>query len=186
MASPANLIAIGDSITAGFNNLDAYTNLMPLTSYHFSISNMGIFGETMATMLADFSTQVTPNLKAGQPNVIVVWGGTNDIAAGATASSVYANIVSYCANVHSAGALCIVPTMLSRNGFDTQKNSLNALILANTAGADGIANFTGTPLGIDGGYTNTTWFQADGIHPTQAAITTYEAPVITSTVNGVI
>jgi lysophospholipase L1-like esterase len=154
-------------------------------SLPFAIQNIAVTGQTMVVMLANAPIHVDPLYSAGgSKNVVVIWGGTNDIAInGATPASVYANMTSYVAARHARGWKVIVPTMLSRNGFDTQKNSYNALILANSAGADGIANFTGTPLGCDGCYSNTTWFQSDGIHPTQAGVTTYEAPVISTAVN---
>jgi len=156
--------------------------LLTLPAGHapWTVFNYGVNGESLATMLANAPTVVDPRFTSAHPSVDTVWGGTNDIASGATVAATYANMVSYVAARHAVGWKVIVPTMLSRVGLDVQKNAYNALILANTAGADAIADFTGTPLGCDGCYTNSTWFQADGIHPTQAGITTYEAPIIST------
>lgn len=145
--------------------------------------NLGVSGETLATMLANAPTAVDPLYTHGVKDLVVIWGGTNDLDDGSTVASVYANLTSYVAARHAVGWKVIVPTMLSRIGLDTQKNAFNALILANSAGADGIADFTGTPLGCDGCYANTTWFQSDGVHPTALGVTTYESPVISKATN---
>jgi hypothetical protein len=55
--------------------------------------------------------------------------------------------------------------------MDAAKDAYNGLILtsAKAAGADGIIDFAANPLlGADGANANTTYFQADGTHPTQA------------------
>lgn len=152
---------------------------------------MGIGGETLATMLTAFPGNIRAQFQAGIPNYVGVWGGTNDFQQnGATVASVYANLTSYVTAVHNAGGKVIVGTMLSRTGtnpvggetLDTDKNGINALILANTAGADGVADFTTTPIGQDGAYADTSLF-TDGVHPTQFAITTYEGPVWSGAIN---
>lgn len=148
---------------------------------------MGIGGQALSTMLAQFNAQILPQLQPGIPNYVICLGcGTNDIANnGQTAAQVYSSLTSYVAAVHGAGAKFIASTIIDRNqgGFAAVKNSYNTLLLANTAGADAIVDFTGTPLGCDGCSTNATWFQADGVHPTQLAITTYEAPLASTAIS---
>lgn len=186
-----NFVAVGDSITIGFNGKTPYTSLLTLNKSPFNVVNQGLGGETLATMLSEFSTKTVYQFIGGIPNYVGLWAGTNDFAnSGATVAGVYANLTSYVTAVHNAGGKVIVATMLSRTGtnpvggetLDTDKNNYNALILANTAGADGIVDFTGTPLGCDGCYANTTWF-TDGVHPTQLGITTYEGPIWSTAIN---
>lgn len=147
---------------------------------------MGIGGQTLATMLANFNAQILPQLQPGIPNYIICLAcGTNDIANnGQTGAQVYTSLTSYASAVHGVGAKFIASTILDRNqsGFAAQKNAYNALLLANTAGADAIVDFTGTLLGCDGCSTDTTWF-TDGVHPTQLGITTYEAPLASTAIN---
>lgn len=142
-------------------------------------------------MLTEFPTKTRAQFQAGIPNDVELWAGTNDFEqVGATVAAVYANITSYVSAVHAAGGKVIVGTMLSRTGsnpvggetLDADKNALNALILANSAGADGEADFTGTLLGCDGCFANTTWF-TDGVHPTALGITTYEGPIWSAAIN---
>lgn len=95
----------------------------------------------------------------------------------------YANLTAYIAAAHATGFKVITATMASRSCCDVQKDVLNPLILANTGGtfgaagvADYIVDFTGTPLGCDGCYANTTYFTGDQIHPTMFSRQTIEAP----------
>lgn len=132
----------------------------------------------MAGMLARLMGSLNPFFVAGATNVVTVWGGTNDIHGGSTPASVYANLKSYCSEVRSNGWKVIVATMLSRNGDDVNKNTYNNLILGDPTVYDAVADFTGTPLGIDGGYANTLYFQSDGVHPTEYSVMNIEALVI--------
>jgi hypothetical protein len=78
----------------------------------------------------------------------------------------------------TAGCRVFVGTMLSRTGndiagntYDSDKNTYDALILttAKSMGADAVIDFAANPLlGADGATGNTTYFQGDAIHPTQA------------------
>lgn len=135
-------------------------------------------------MLANAPTNIDPLYNSSSPkNIVVIWGGTNDIANSQQPADVYANLVSYVAARHAVGWKVLVATMLSRIGWDSKKDQYNALILANTAGADGIINFTGTSLGCDGCFSSATWFNPDGIHPTTIGVTSIESPIISSGIN---
>lgn len=179
-----NLVADGDSITFGQGATNPYTALMGLSGNSWTITNKGIPGELLSTMLTNAPTAIDPLFTSKfSKNVVVIWGGTNDIANSQQPVDVYANLTSYIAARHAVGWKVIAVTMLSRVGWDAKKDQYNALILANTAKADGIADFSGTPLGVDNGYLNATWFQADEIHPTTLGVVTYEAPIISTAVN---
>lgn len=182
--TPSAFVADGNSITAGQGVATPYTGLMALNLL-WNISNLGVPGETLTTMIANAPANVYPKLISKQKNIVVLEGGENDLVGGQTPTQVYNSMVTYCTNLKAAvtGAKCLVWTVLSRVGLDTQKNSVNALILADTTHFDGVVNFTGTPLGVDGGYANTTYFQSDQIHPTQFAVTTIEAPSVSAVVN---
>jgi len=182
------VVADGDSITFGQGATTPYTGLLSLNGGPWSIINDGISGELLATMVANAPTKIDP-LYANREgaNIVVIWGGTNDFDQSATAADVYYDYVTYCLARHAAGWKVIVATKLSAQGQEADKDALNPLILANSSGCfDAIADFTGTPLGVDGGYANTTWFQSDGVHPTQAGITTYEAPIISAAINSLV
>jgi lysophospholipase L1-like esterase len=77
--------------------------------------------------------------------------------------------------------------MISRRGYDTQKNQLNALISAGwTSFAGGYCNLAGVPqIGADGAYANTTYFNADGVNLTDAGYVLV-AQAVQPVVNGMI
>lgn len=145
---------------------------------------MAIGGQTLASMVANASTVVDPLYNGSlAANITVIWGGTNDISGpGTSPTDIYNMLVSYCAARRAVGWKCITATMLSRQFFETQKNVLNALILADTTSFDGVVDFTGTVLGCDGCSLNTTYF-LDGIHPTQFSIDTIEVPMYDTAIN---
>jgi phospholipase/lecithinase/hemolysin len=109
-----------------------------------------------------------------------LFGGDNDysIFSSATPQSVFNDIAATVQTMKQAGCRVFVGTVISRTGngasggsFDSFKNSLNALILANAKalGADGIIDFAANPLlGADGANTSATYFQGDHTHPTAA------------------
>jgi lysophospholipase L1-like esterase len=184
--SGANLVADGDSLTAGAGGETPYTDFLPIYLRRsvpgWTITNLGIGGQTMTSMVANAAANVDPLFVAGEPNVVIVWGGSNDIAGGATATTVYNQYVTYCTARRAKGFKCIVATMIDRPSFATQKNALNALLLGDATHFDGVVNYTGTPLGCDGCSTNTTYF-LDTIHPTQFSIATIEGPTAAAQTN---
>jgi lysophospholipase L1-like esterase len=110
-------------------------------------------------------------------NVMVIWGGTNDLGAGDTPQQAYAQLVQFCQQGQAAGWKVIVVTMIDRSGidgagetFDAAHDAYNNLIRANwTSFANGIADVAANPiLGADGASTNPTYFLGDGIHLTDA------------------
>jgi hypothetical protein len=101
------------------------------------------------------------------PSKCVIWLGTNDMTSGYTAQSTWANLVAIGQQCHQDGAQSVIMTMISRNGFDPQKNALNTVIRQNwkSSGAfDMLADVAEVPLlGADGAYANTTYFTG-GVH----------------------
>lgn len=173
-------------MTVGFGAAQPYTKLMGLNTT-WAITNMGVNGQLLhgaLGMIGTAPTRIDPLFNPIAPkNVVILWGGTNDIFLGAAPSQVYADMQTYCADRHAVGWKCIATTMISRVTVDAQKNVLNALILADHSWADGLVDFTGTNLGCDGCYSNLTYFQADQTHPTQFGITTIEAPAFSTVLN---
>jgi lysophospholipase L1-like esterase len=178
---PDVLVADGDSITVGAGTPTPYSKQLTLT-HSYLIFNTAVTGETLTTMYANAPTVVDP-LFGTRRSVVVIWGGTNDLGDGTTAAVVYSTMQNYCAARQAKGWRCVIATMLSRVSLDARKNDLNNLIEANHSWADGLADFTGTALGCDGCYANSTYFQADGIHPVESAISSIEAPTISAAVN---
>jgi lysophospholipase L1-like esterase len=171
---------IGDSITYGLGVSTPYCSLLSLTNQPaYTITNWGISGITLMAINGSEANRVAPRCQgtAGPANALV-FAGTNDFGniVGATAASVFSNLVSEITTLKTAGCRVFVGTMISRTGstgaatFDSLKDSYDALILeqAKVADADGIVDFAANPLlGADGAYSNATYFQADETHPTE-------------------
>ena len=150
----------------------------------WAITNKGVSGETMATMLANYPTNIAPLFQpSATKNVLALEACTNDLDAARTPAQCYADMTSYVTLAHATGWKVVIWTMLSNGNIETQRQALNTLIIANTAGADGIINYNSTALGQVNGYTNPTWFQADHVHPTFNGVSSIEAPVAATVIN---
>jgi len=194
MALNRVLVTDGDSITAGGlldgTTITPWPSLVTLNG-SWTIHNVAASGQTLATCLANAPTTVDPFYDALAPeNVVTIWAGTNDIANNSTnVNAVYANLVSYVAARHAIGWKVIVMTMLTKGNpstSDIARDAYNALILANTAGADLVVSFNSTPLGIDGGASNSTYFLSDNLHPNQFSVNTIETPALNTAINNLV
>lgn len=180
LAQP-QLLAIGDSITAGTNSQTPYTSQLTLTNQPaYTITNYGIIGIRLGAILSHEANRAAPmcNTQAG-PAVAILEAGTNDLASIAPISpqSVWSSAAAWATLMRKAGCTPFINTMISRTGngysgltMDALKDTYDALILqqAKAAGFAGVLDVAANPLlGADGAYNSTTYFQAvDHIHPT--------------------
>lgn len=173
----ARYIFKGDSITRGSNASNILTNaFVPLTISALSLTNtvnLGYSSETLQTALAAFDYDMRPRLTTELGSqTVVVYEGTNDLAiAGRTGTQLYNDLVSYCTLLKQAGvSKVIVCTMISRNFASTQegyRTTFNTNIRnAVSPPWDAIADFAAdSRIGTQTASTNTTYFNADAIHP---------------------
>jgi len=171
----ATLFAIGDSITCGFNggscSLTAWPASLGLTnqpSYH--ISNYGVPSMLAEGLLGSAPNREGPQCSSTSQSVAVLFAGTNDLQDIGSPVRTMGALASYVQTLKRSGCLVFVGTTISRTGIDPLKDSLDQLVLSQwkIAGADGVVDFAANPnLGADGANANTTYFQMDGVHPTQ-------------------
>jgi len=176
------LVYDGDSITFG-TGLTPYPSLIT-TTIPYTVHNIGVPSFQLAY---DAFGGGVDAYRAPQANfnVDVIFLGTNDICvAGTSAANTHTLLSNYATRQRSNGWKVVVVTMISRLSCATGKNILNPLIRANWRSyADAIADVAAAPfLGCDGCYLNSTYFQSDGIHPTQAGQALL-APVIQAAIN---
>jgi lysophospholipase L1-like esterase len=180
LATPL-LQCLGDSITAGLGVSSPYCSLLSLNNQpNYSVANWGISGIRVQAMNASEKNRAALYCGSDQgPSAAIVFAGTNDFLDPAqTAASVMANLGGEIQTLKTAGCRVFVGTMISRTGtdgagatYDSAKDAYDGLILtsAKAYGADAIIDFAANPLlGADGATSNTTYFQGDAIHPTQA------------------
>ena len=180
LATP-QLLAIGDSITAGTNAQTPFPSQLTLTNQPaYTITNGGIIGIRLAAILSHEANRYAPfcNTQAG-PAVALLEGGTNDLASISPISplATWSEAAAWATLMRRSGCTPFILTMISRtaNGYagltmDALKDSYDALMLqqAKAAGFAGVLDVAANPLmGADGASANTTYFQAgDHIHPT--------------------
>ncbi len=176
----STLQAIGDSITYGQGVATPWPSLLSLANQSYAVINWGITNVKIVDIAGSESNRAAPQCATSSgPSIATVFTGTNDFTLlSTTASQVFGNLAYEIQTLKAAGCKVFVGTMISRTGnaggggtLDAAKNAYDALILssAKTVGADGVIDFAANPLlGADGAYSNSTYFQGDAIHPTQA------------------
>ncbi|HEY0264189.1 MAG TPA: GDSL-type esterase/lipase family protein [Granulicella sp.] len=176
--------AVGDSITYGQGVSTPWPSLLSLTSLTgYATTDWGISGIMVAALAASEPNRVAPQCSSGPGSpsqIAIVFAGTNDLSGGFPETLAFQNLLAEVHTLKQAGCKVFVGTMISRGGtdgsashatIDSDKNVFNAQILqqAKSFEADSIVDFAANPLlGADGASTNTTYFQADQTHPTQA------------------
>jgi lysophospholipase L1-like esterase len=174
-----SLNCIGDSITFGLEAATPYCSMLSLTNQPaYAITNWGINGTTLAAINGSEPNRIAPLCTSisGPANALIL-AGTNDFTdvSGINAAYVFGELMGEVQTLKTAGCRVFVGTMLSRTGatglgtLDSIKDSYDALILtqAKAGGADGVVDFAANPLlGADGAYSNSTYFNSDGTHPT--------------------
>lgn len=124
-------------------------------------------------MLSDQATQVLPTWIPAKRNVITVFEVTNALYFGATATTAYNDLVTYCQAAQRRGFKVVVLTVLPRSdagtpgSFETDRQTVNTNLRANwTTFADALADVAAdSRIGDAGDETNTTYY-ADRVHPT--------------------
>jgi len=189
------ILSTGDSIIGDFNLTTRWQSQVTLnsalnwTTVSEPIQNNGLPGKTLAAMASDTNLEVWPLMTGSGPanipgtagrNVVIGWGGTNDITLGANAATVESRLHRFsnaiAANPTGAPKF-IFASMISRNGQDTGKNNWNTLLRLNSARyMDYFVDMASNPLvGADGASASAVWFQGDGVHWSQAGATNFGA-----------
>ncbi len=183
----------GNSLTSGLNTATPGFEYPTVVMEQSGMSgwdwdNFGVGARTGATQLVSIPWRVNPFFSGNQTaKVYVCWEIGNDIAGGASAATAAQNILDMCASAKAAGAThCIAVTAgprldLSGSTENTKRLAANAIVLAavGTNGIDLVADVASIPQLQD--YTDTTYFNADEIHYTDAGY----ALVATDATNGV-
>lgn len=182
---------VGDSLTLGANGTHPYPYYISLPTWNsivFRSFNLGIQGRTAQTMLALSNDNINPLFayNAGS-NILIIWAGTNDLAAGTSPEQTFAYLKQLCLAMRRVGWKVIVVTTISRTGLDIQKDTLNALTQAKwSIFADALADVAANAnLGADGACNNPIYFVSDHVHLTDAGyelVASIVGPVITTLV----
>lgn len=187
--SLVNLVTDGDSITAGFGLTTPWPNLLSLNKVYVLSANVGVAGETLATMVSNAAANVDPLFIADSQvtNIVTIWGGTNDIQASTPVGTIEGLLQTYGQARQAVGwKVATIYTVDRTVGAQTPKNAYNAWMLANFQTFGNAVVPLDSRLTGDGASSNLTYFQADAIHPNQTSATTIEAPDISAALNGLL
>ena len=174
------LVFDGDSISLGAGASNGYTladQVMPLLPSNVNCHVTAAYGRPVKDCLDLFETVVKPLYNPNAVhNVIFFHAGDNDIAWGRNAIETYDAMQNYIMLAHRQGWLVVVSTELQRYDWPEPGrlaiDTLNELILANSAGADGIADFQGNIImGSESGRLDQLYYTSDHIHPADAGYT---------------
>jgi hypothetical protein len=160
---------IGDSLTFGFNSTYAYPlqlgALLPGQNQANPNVNLGITGETAATMVANWATATAPIHDPTIPKCVdLIWAGTNDLVGGGTPASVFSSLQSLWTLSHGQGCKVVAYTILPRTGglsgtaqaFETARQSLNTLIRNASSQYDALVDVGNDPnIGVATEFTAT-------------------------------
>jgi len=172
-----NIVFAGDSLTAGNGGSQPYTSYAVLSlqqaGYDVKYVNLGIGGQTAATLLTNAST-IDSRYDAGRVNIAALEIGTNDMYFGATAAATYTTLQNLWAGRKAYGFKVITFTITPRNNtytpanFETSRNTLSDSIRSGRpALVDAVVDIGGsTPMGNHYFLTDATYYNADQVHYT--------------------
>jgi lysophospholipase L1-like esterase len=171
-----NVVFEGDSITAGLGLAEPLS--FPIQAMRPAIEDWralsaGTSGATIAT-LEDRAATVDAMQLGGARNVLSVLIGRNDVgASGATAESVYSNIVGYVQERVAVGwevwvGTCIATGEALQEIIDPLNDLIRAGIITD-AGASRVIDYGAQPhFQTSADAADTTYYQGDSTHPTVA------------------
>ncbi len=180
-APDMTVFVIGDSISGSyFGYTSSPVNPLALWTYNMAANNRGVKVVNLAVggaqlgisgtddFVTTFANRIAPLVVHDSPHALLIFGGTNDLASGATGAATYGYATSLRTLWLAAGGdYTAIATMLPRNGLESGWNAYNTLIRANSAGFDYVADLTLRPeFNAHSDQTNTLVF-SDGIHPTE-------------------
>lgn len=145
---------------------DTLDSLRNVQGYAWLGLGAGVSGNTTQQMAARVPADVIPNFSGSlTKNVVVIWGGINNIFNGDTAAVTYAGLTSCVSQCNAAGFQTLICTEIDAPGLDAAqqivRTALNVLISANTAGATAVCGLNAA-MGTSGA--NPTRWQ-DNVHP---------------------
>ena len=177
-------LAVGDSLTNGEGANPSSQFLAP--SDAFDVVNYGLGNADSDDLFELFDAREATLYRhnAGR-NVLRLWVGTNDVSTrGRSPQQALEGIRAYCRKAKAAGFQTIVSDMISRTGNDTNMLALDTLLTTQDTGCDLLLDLASNPLlGAVGANTNTTYYQTDNTHLTQAGQQNLVAPAETRAIN---
>ena len=185
LAKTTEILAFGDSITAGFGlpagdalpaRLEAKLRADGLAVH---VINAGNSGDTTADGLARLDWAL-----AEKPDVVILELGANDALRGLEPATVRANLDKMIAKIQASGAKVLLAGMLAPSNFGEEYQQAFNRIYPELAEAHGAALY---PFILDGVALDRQLNQPDGMHPNErgvAIIVEHIAPYVARLIGG--
>jgi len=122
-------------------------------------------GKTTTQIVSEFPTRIAPYFKAN--DVYIFWDGINDLNTGKTVAQTLASSKTLATLAKAQGYKVYTLTCTSVNNVVVEplRIQYNTLLLSDTSFWDGVVDLTTIGVISDlNAYTNTTYFNADGVH----------------------
>jgi len=177
------LSTFGDSIAAGETpSSQPYSFIKQLcTARGWTLAHGSVNGGTTTAILATSASVINASYTAGKTNRLILHVGSNDLAANMSSATFLANLATFYTARKALStdwdvAVCTVPprnqtfTGTDAAGYAAVRATVNAALQAAAPGTyfDRLIDFESDAiLGPDATADNTTWFNADKIHPHQ-------------------
>jgi hypothetical protein len=173
LTNGGNLIFSGESIEIGNGGILPFPSLLsslPAWDSRLKIVNTAVSGQTLANMIANYSTQVHPYTLAvsGTPGIVAPTTNNDySVISGSGLAYYETQYNSYIASVHADGDKFIAVADYAKtniSSYESLRTQKNAWLASGTAGgcqADGFFD----PSVIMEDENNQTYYQPDGVHP---------------------
>ncbi len=176
----------GSVVNSTLSNTSAYPKrVLSNLGNNWSGITVSEANETVQSMTTQYASEVQPYVNSGNAqNLFILFGGTNDIAAGRTAAQIKTDIETLCQAAKNDGYTVVIVGEIDRNwtsyaAMNAVRATLRTNMLADFSDATIEANIYTPPVfGISYAdfYIDTfaeadfqsylsAWYQADGIHP---------------------
>lgn len=167
-STPVVILALGDSLTAGYGleHGDSFPvqleKALVSDGYDVKVVNAGVSGDTTAGGLARIEWAL-----ADRPQIAVVELGANDALRGLDPAQTYANLDQIIARLNKVGCRVILTGMLSPRNLGPDYNNRFDQIYPDLAKHYDLLFY---PFFLEGVATDPALNQADGIHPNSAGV----------------
>lgn len=185
VAKPTEILAFGDSITAGFG-LPAKEALparleekLRSEGLAVHVANAGVSGDTTADGLARLDWAL-----AEKPDIVILELGANDALRGLDPAAVRANLEKMIGKIQASGARLLLAGMQAPSNFGEDYRQAFNRIYPELAEEHGIAL---VPFVLDGVTLDPQLNQPDGLHPNErgvAVIVEHIAPYVARLIGG--
>jgi acyl-CoA thioesterase-1 len=168
MAAPLKILALGDSLTAGYGLAEAdgfcpqLEKALKAAGHDVQVIDGGVSGDTTADGLARLDWTLADN-----PDVVIVELGANDALRGLDPAQAKANLEAILTRLEKQGRVVLLAGMKAPRNLGPDYDQAFDAMYPELAARHRVALY---PFFLEGVATDPALSQADGIHPNSAGV----------------